>query len=257
MRTLTTLATLAGLLLATSAHAALVEVRLDSSPLQQKTLNYPSPNAPAKPILTLDTLSGHKWLDVNLTRGYSYNTIVAELQNTRSDFYGFRIATMTEVLQLFRNHFTFTTFSNSMSRYTGENYYTNNAVIGSPEWYKNQKNIDTYGDFYYKFGNNRDIHGAVSSGFYLNDSSSGVSSWNRQLLMNVSHSEDLTSSSHSSIILYNWANSYSADYSSSGIGWMLIHEPMDVSTPPFAAAMLLLAFGWRSRQSSRKQLAPE
>lgn len=242
---------LAGLMLATTAQAALVDVWLDSSPLQHQPLNYPTPGSPAKPILTLDTLSGNKWLDVNLTRGYSYNAMMAELQNTRSNFYGFRIATMSEVLQLLNNHFTFTTFSTNLSKFTGQNYYTANATVGSPEWYTNQNNIATYADFYYKFGNNRDKGGAVTAGFYLNDLA-GTPSANKQLLLSVSHTEDISISSHSSIIYYNMSSSYTPTYTNGGVGWMLIQEPTAVSAPLAIGALSLLAIGWHRRKTPKR-----
>lgn len=243
---------LAGLLLATSAQAALVEVRLDSSPLQHQPLNYPTANTPAKPILTLDTLSGNTWLDVNLTRGYSYNTIMAELQNKNSNFYGFRIATMSEVLQLLRNNFTFTTFSTNMSKFTGEKYYTPNAAVGTPEWHTNQANMAQYAEFYYKFGHNRDNGGATSVGFYLNDATDATAS-KKQLLLNVSYTEDISPNIHSSIIYYNMTtSSYTPAYTSTGAGWMLIQEPAEVSAPIAIGTLALLAFGWRRRLSSNQ-----
>jgi hypothetical protein len=243
---------LAGLLLATSAQAALVEVRMDSSPLQHQPLNYPTPNTPAKPILTLDTLSGNTWLDVNLTRGYSYNAIVTELQNKNSNFYGFRIATMSEVLQLLRNHFTFTTFSTSLSKITGNNYYTANATPGTSAWDANQTNMGLYADFYYKFGNNKDQGGAVTTGFYLNDLE-GASTSNRQLLLSVSHSEDISSQMHSSVIHYNMSSSYTPTYTHSGVGWMLIQEPADVSAPAaLTGGLALLTFGRFRRRTATK-----
>lgn len=247
MKRIPLLAALA-LFIPTLAQAALIEERYEGSPLQNIPYSYSGYSA-IHPALTLDTTTGFRWLDVNLSRNYSYNTMKTMLADRNSAFFGFRIATQTEVLQLLTNHFTFTTFTSGTSQYTGGNYYTANAQPGTPEYARNVTNIGLYEEFYRKLGNNRDIGGLTTVGFYLQDNPAPTAT-SPLMLLNASYTEAVSPNTHSSMIFYNQTNSdYKANYTNIGTGWMLIQEP---SAVPLGGSGILalcgLAFCFRRRR---------
>jgi hypothetical protein len=52
---------------------------------------------------TFDTHTGLQWLDVSVTNGRAYTDVVANLNNPSDVVYGYRVATLDEVTQLFLN----------------------------------------------------------------------------------------------------------------------------------------------------------